>query len=159
METTTINRDIVRYTSDRYSKSQLEREILRSKLSLEHFRNDVKMVEALKFKIELYEMALTYARDNTPHYSLSAEALKSKVDIVEYVGKFTHLWRSGKNYTGRCPLHGERHASLFVYPERQDWYCFGCLAGGDIFNFVQRFHDVNFYDSLKILSDEVLGGN
>jgi DNA primase len=40
-----------------------------------------------------------------------------------------------------CPFHNDKTPSFFVdlrKPDRPHWYCFGCLARGDVVDFVQR---------------------
>ena len=53
----------------------------------------------------------------------------------------------------QCPFHkGDNSASLKIY--NKSYYCFGCGAGGDIFNFVQRMEDVSFKDAFLLLGGE-----
>lgn len=52
-----------------------------------------------------------------------------------------------------CPFHVKDHtASLKIYPK--SYYCFGCGAHGDIFNFVQSIEGIKFKDAF-----EKLGGH
>ena len=91
-------------------------------------------------------------------YRLNAQELKGKVELAEYIGRYTMLHKIGiDRLVGLCPLHGDTHPSLFVYEARGDWYCFGCLKGGDIINFIEHAHGVGFYEALTILSQEVAG--
>jgi len=60
------------------------------------------------------------------------EVVREHYDIVEYVRTFVHLRKSGKTFTGLCPLHGENTASFTVDPAKQLFYCHGCNEGGDI---------------------------
>lgn len=156
MTTKTITREVVLYTASQHTKLELERDIAWAKGAIERFPNDIKTQNALRHRIELYEASLAYAKNNGPNFTFRADTIKAKIELTAYIGRFTTLYRSGLNkYNGLCPLHNDTRPSLFVYTERQDWYCFGCLRGGDIFNFVQFYHDVGFYDALKILSSEV----
>jgi len=40
-----------------------------------------------------------------------------------------------------CPFHPDKHPSLFVAPEKQAWFCFGCKAGGDVQEFERLYAD------------------
>lgn len=55
----------------------------------------------------------------------------------------------------KCPFHrGDNSASLKVYDSTQTYYCFGCGAGGDIFDFVQRMEGCSFKDAFLLLGGE-----
>lgn len=82
------------------------------------------------------------------------EEIKHKIDIVDYIGAYVALKKSGKNHTGLCPFHSEKTPSFMVSSELQIYKCFGCGAGGDIYSFVQRFDGVDFYSALKLLADK-----
>ena len=44
--------------------------------------------------------------------------LKTKIDIVEYIGRFTELRPKGSLYEGRCPIHGSDEGTpLVIYIE------------------------------------------
>ena len=55
----------------------------------------------------------------------------------------------GRNGMCCCPIHGERHASMKVYPD--GFKCFACGAGGDIFDFVEAMENVDFKTAFGIL--------
>lgn len=59
-----------------------------------------------------------------------------ELDIVEVIGKYTNLKRSGVNYKGLCPIHQEKTPSFMVSPAKNIWKCFGCGKGGNIIDFV-----------------------
>src|SRR5215467_3324375 len=84
---------------------------------------------------------------------LIASKVKDRADFVAIVSRYTWLRRAGRQYFGRCPFHTERHPSFYIEPERKLWKCFGCGAGGDLFDFVMRAEDCNFSDSLWIVAD------
>jgi len=58
------------------------------------------------------------------------EEIKQKLDIVDVVGQYVSLKKSGKNYKGLCPFHGEKTPSFMVNQELQIYKCFGCFPKG-----------------------------
>ncbi|HET8906020.1 MAG TPA: DNA primase [Ktedonobacterales bacterium] len=81
------------------------------------------------------------------------ERIKQKLDIVEEIGAVVSLKKSGKAYKGLCPFHGERTPSFYVFPDKQDWHCFGCGERGDIITFVQKQQSLDFREALELLAE------
>lgn len=81
------------------------------------------------------------------------EQIKSRLPISEVVGSYIQLMPSGTQFKARCPFHNEKTASFSVSPDRGVYYCFGCGAKGDIFNFVQEFEGIDFKGALRLLAD------
>ena len=84
--------------------------------------------------------------------SSSVDKIKDKLDIVEVVGSYIKIEKSGSNYKAKCPFHNEKTPSFFLSPDRGYYYCFGCSAKGDMFNFVQEFEGLDFMGALKVLA-------
>jgi DNA primase len=80
------------------------------------------------------------------------ERVKSKLDIVEYIGATVQLKKLGKAWRGLCPFHGERTPSFYVYPEGR-WHCFGCGEDGDIITFVEKTQGLDFMGALALLAE------
>ncbi len=83
------------------------------------------------------------------------DEIKSRIDIVDLVSEAgVKLRHAGKNYTGFCPFHDNKHTPAFViWPESGTWRCFGqCNEGGDIFKFVMKREGLDFKDALQKLA-------
>ena len=84
----------------------------------------------------------------------SKERVREAVDMVALVSTKTELRRAGVNsYFGRCPFHDERTPSFHVRPEEKHYYCFGCQASGDPFDFVMETEGLDFVGALESLAD------
>lgn len=85
----------------------------------------------------------------------TTDEIKARIDIVELVSEAgVKLRKSGKNYTGFCPFHANKHTPAFVvWPETGTWRCFGeCNEGGDIFKFVMKKDGIDFREALTRLA-------
>src|SRR5215207_368075 len=83
------------------------------------------------------------------------DEIKSKVDIVDLVSEAgVKLRHAGKNYTGFCPFHDNKHTPSFVvWPDSGTWRCFGqCNEGGDVFKFVMKRENLDFKEALDKLA-------
>jgi DNA primase len=82
------------------------------------------------------------------------DEVKQKTDIVEVIGQYVSLSKSGRTFRGLCPFHSEKHPSFFVYPEQGSWHCFGaCNTGGDVFSFIMRKEGIDFGEALRQLAE------
>ncbi len=82
------------------------------------------------------------------------EEVRNKTDIVELIGKQVALKKSGRSLKGLCPFHSETQPSFFVSPELQIYKCFGCGAGGNVFNFLMATEGMTFGEALRFLADK-----
>lgn len=81
------------------------------------------------------------------------EEVRQKNDIVDVVSQYVKLTRKGSSYFGLCPFHNEKTPSFSVTPGKQMYYCFGCGAGGNVFNFIMEYENYSFGEALKHLAD------
>lgn len=86
-------------------------------------------------------------------YMADTQAIKERVDIVQFIQEYLPLKKAGANWKTNCPFHHEKTPSFMVHPEKQIWHCFGCGKGGDVFSFLQEMEGLDFAEALKILAD------
>jgi len=78
--------------------------------------------------------------------------IKDATDIVELIGEYVSLQRAGSRYKGLCPFHVEKTPSFTVHPQMGIFHCFGCHAGGDVFEFIMRHEALSFPETLELLA-------
>jgi DNA primase len=84
------------------------------------------------------------------------EQIRARVDIATLIGDSVALRPAGRGQLkGLCPFHAERTPSFHVHVDRGFFYCFGCGAKGDVFDFVMRSRGIEFVDALKLLGERV----
>jgi DNA primase len=82
------------------------------------------------------------------------QTLLARVDIVDLIGRYVPLKKSGANCMGLCPFHGEKTPSFSVSPVKQMYYCFGCGAHGDAVKFLMEFMGSKFVDAVQDLAQQ-----
>ncbi|MDR3406180.1 MAG: DNA primase [Chthoniobacter sp.] len=74
-------------------------------------------------------------------------------DVVDVIGSYFPLKRSGPVYKALCPFHNENTPSFTVNPQRQIFKCFGCGAGGSVIRFVMSYENLDFVGAAKKLAE------
>jgi DNA primase len=87
------------------------------------------------------------------HSEAVVSDIKHAIDLVTLLGEYLPLQRVGSKYKALCPFHDDHNPSLELNPERQSFKCWVCGAGGDIFDFVQKYERVDFPEALRMLAD------
>ena len=88
-----------------------------------------------------------------PWYSeQQIEEVRSRSDIVEVIGSYVKLKRSGGGYVGLCPFHSEKSPSFSVNPAMQIYKCFGCGVGGNVLTFLMEYENLSFPEAMEQLA-------
>jgi len=82
------------------------------------------------------------------------ERIRSTVSIVDVISQHVQLRRTGRNWVGLCPFHGEKTPSFNVREETGRYKCFGCDASGDIFTFIQQIQHTDFVGAVETLASQ-----
>lgn len=88
-------------------------------------------------------------------YDEFIDKLRSQSDIVSVISEYVPLKKRGRNYWGCCPFHHEKTPSFSVTPDKGFFYCFGCQAGGNVFNFLMKVDNLTFMEAVKKLADRL----
>ncbi len=80
--------------------------------------------------------------------------INENVDIVDVIGSYLTLSKSGKGFKGLCPFHDDKNPSLTVEPTKKIFKCFSCGAGGGIIKFVMLYEKNSFKEALIKLVDK-----
>ena len=83
-----------------------------------------------------------------------ADKVKTQADIVRVIGEYVRLKKSGQNFMGLCPFHGEKSPSFAVHPVRQIYHCFGCGVGGDVFKFIMEVDKCTFPEAVRAVAEK-----
>jgi DNA primase len=71
---------------------------------------------------------------------------------VQVVGRRVPLKKSGRDFKGLCPFHGEKTPSFYVVPDKRIFHCFGCGATGDAIRFLMQADGRSFRDAVEELA-------
>ena len=88
-----------------------------------------------------------------PHAFL--QDLIDRVDIVEVVGRYVQLKKTGANFSGLCPFHNEKSPSFTVSPTKQFFHCFGCGAHGTAIGFLMDHAGLPFPEAVESLAQSL----
>ena len=72
--------------------------------------------------------------------------------IVDVVGEFVTLRKSGVNYKGLCPFHDDKNPSFMVSPAKNICHCFVCGKGGTPVGFLMEHEQMSYSDALRWLA-------
>ncbi len=71
-------------------------------------------------------------------------------DILSVVARYVTLTQKGGRYWACCPFHSEKTPSFTVDPNKGFYHCFGCGAGGNVFNFISKMENISYFDAVKL---------
>tara|TARA_B100001248_G_C27381280_1_gene457087 strand:+ start:427 stop:2187 length:1761 start_codon:yes stop_codon:yes gene_type:complete len=78
--------------------------------------------------------------------------VNNKVRLSDFIGQFVNLVERGNSFVGNCPFHNDKTPSFNVNNDKSLFYCFGCKAGGNIVNFISKYKNLQFLESLIYIS-------
>ena len=82
------------------------------------------------------------------------QEIKSRLSIADLASRYLELRPLGNRMVAPCPFHQETKPSFSISETEGTFYCFGCQAAGDIFDFYGRINGSDFRDTLEALAEE-----
>lgn len=75
-------------------------------------------------------------------------------DIVEVIGEFVQLKKTGQNYRGLSPFKTEKTPSFFVSPSKGIFKCFSSGIGGNVVTFLMEHEKISYPEALRYLASK-----
>ena len=82
----------------------------------------------------------------------TVDRILDAAQIVDVVGEFVTLRKSGVNYKGLCPFHDDRNPSFMVSPAKNICHCFVCGKGGTPAGFLMEHEQITYPEALRWLA-------
>jgi DNA primase len=82
----------------------------------------------------------------------TVDKILEAAQIVDVVGEFVTLRKSGVNYKGLCPFHDDRNPSFMVSPSKNICHCFVCGKGGTPAGFLMEHEQMTYPEALRWLA-------
>ncbi len=82
----------------------------------------------------------------------TVDKILDAAQIVDVVGEFVTLRKSGVNYKGLCPFHDDRNPSFMVSPAKNICHCFVCGKGGSPAGFLMEHEQITYPEALRWLA-------
>jgi DNA primase len=76
----------------------------------------------------------------------------NRLDIVDVVGDFVTLKRSGQNYKALSPFNNEKTPSFYVVPSKGIFKDFSSGKGGDAITFVMEHEGMSYPEAIRYLA-------
>ena len=86
---------------------------------------------------------------------LDLATIRARHSLPSIVGASLKLIRAGNEWKACCPFHPDRSPSFTIFDGGERFHCFGCGASGDVFDYLERAHDVGLREAVAMLE----GGN
>jgi len=77
--------------------------------------------------------------------------IREAIDLVQLMGDYATVKRSGNHHMCCCPFHQERTPSMHLYDDGH-YHCFGCGAHGDAITLIREKEHLDFTDAVEMLA-------
>jgi DNA primase len=81
------------------------------------------------------------------------EQVRHASDIVDVIGGYVPLKKSGAKFKALSPFQKEKTPSFYVDPAKQRYHCFSSGQGGDVFRFLMTMENMTFPEAIRRLAE------
>ena len=81
-----------------------------------------------------------------------AELIKERISMKDVCDKYGI--RVNRINKAICPFHPDKNPSMHVYPGKRGFFCFVCGTHGDVIDFVSKYFQLPFRESLKRIDSD-----
>jgi DNA primase len=82
------------------------------------------------------------------------EQVRESADIVQIIGEYVNLKKTGADFRGPCPFHQGTHRNFSVSARKKMYYCFVCGEHGDVFRFLQKRLGMEWPAAVKLVGEK-----
>ena len=83
------------------------------------------------------------------------DEIKTRLKVSTVVSKSISIKKRGKEFVGLSPFKNEKTPSFTINDDKNFYHCFGCGEHGSVINFLMKYQNLDFIESIKILSKEL----
>ncbi|MFN3410912.1 MAG: DNA primase [Exilispira sp.] len=77
----------------------------------------------------------------------SIEKIRTSINLSDVVSMYVKIKKVGSRFRALCPFHNEKTPSFYIDDSKGLFHCFGCKASGDLFSFVMKIENCDFYEA------------
>ena len=112
-------------------------------------------MEFVQFGVQHFIFDKLYEKNKLLRISdQTVDEVKARIDIVDIIGDFVNLKKSGQNFKGLSPFTNEKTPSFFVSPSKGIYKCFSSGNGGDAISFVMEYEGMSYLETIKFLAQK-----
>jgi DNA primase len=82
------------------------------------------------------------------------DEIKNQMDILDVVGDYVTLKKSGSSYKALSPFTTEKTPSFYVVPSKGIFKCFSSGKGGDSITFLMEMDGLSYTEALRFLANK-----
>lgn len=125
----------------------------------ESFAKHFMVSELLEYEKHLKRLQRLRSLLNPNKYKMPFNNFQQKIDcarnysIQELANSKLDIRKSGKNFISLCPFHNEKTPSFFIFPQSNQFHCFGCGEHGDVIKLTMTLYSVEFKEAVLMLNN------